>query len=217
MPDGASARLAMIQSQVLPNKVTNQRVTGALNAVPRENFVPKALRGVAYVDEDLPVGEGRYLMEPMVFARLLQAADVVDTDVVLDIGCATGYSSAVLAQLAATVVAVEENETLARRATEQLAALEVANAAVITAPLKDGYADQQPYDVILLNGSVPEIPEALINQLAEGGRLVAVVRGGVVGRAVLISREDGVINRLDLFDASVPHLPGFEKDHEFRF
>jgi protein-L-isoaspartate(D-aspartate) O-methyltransferase len=217
MPDGASARLAMIQSQVIPNKVTDERVTSALNAVPRENFVPKALRGVAYVDEDLAVGEGRYLMEPMVFARMLQAADIASTDVVLDIGCVTGYSTAVLAQMAATVVAVEENETLAQRANEQLAALEVANAAVITAPLKTGYADQQPYDVIVLNGSVAHIPDMLVDQLAEGGRLVTVLREGVVGRAVLLSREDGVVNKIELFDASVPHLPGFEKEAAFSF
>jgi len=217
MPDGANARLTMIQSQVVPNKVTSRRVTAALNAVPRENFVPKALRGVAYVDEDLSVGEGRYLMEPMVFARLLQAADIGESDVVLDVGCATGYSTAVLAQMAATVVAVEENETLAARATEQLTALEVANAAVITAPLKDGYADQQPYDVIVLNGSVSRVPDILIDQLADGGRLVAVVRDGVVGRAVLMTREGGIVNCLDLFDAAIPELPGFAKEAEFHF
>ena len=164
MPDGTAARLAMIQSQVLPNKVTDERVTEAMNAVPRENFVPKPLRGVAYVDEDLSVGDGRYLMEPMVFARLLQSAIIKPSDVVLDVGCATGYSTAVLAQLAATVVALEENEELAERATEQLTALEVANAAVITAPLKAGYADQQPYDVIILNGSVADVPAALTSQ-----------------------------------------------------
>jgi protein-L-isoaspartate(D-aspartate) O-methyltransferase len=217
MPDGANARLAMIQSQVIPNKVTDERVTSALNTVPRENFVPKALRGVAYIDEDVPVGEGRHLMEPMVFARMLQAAAITEADVVLDIGCATGYSTAVLAQMSATVVAVEENETLAQRATDQLAAQEVANAAVITAPLNAGYPDQQPYDVIILNGSVDEIPQSLVGQLAEGGRLVAVVRHGVIGRAVLMTREDGVINRIDLFDASVPRLPGFEKEAEFSF
>ncbi len=217
MPDSADARLAMVQSQVLPNKVTDERVTDALNAVPRENFVPKALRGVAYVDEDISVGEGRYLMEPMVFARLLQAADIKPTDVALDVGCASGYSAAVLAQLCATVVAIEENEALAERATEQLAALEASNAAVITTSLNDGYADQKPYDVIVLNGSVAQLPEALTGQLADHGRLVAVVQDGIVGRAVLVTREGESINRIDLFDAAVPCLPGFEKEETFSF
>ena len=223
MPDTgsrATARLNMVNNQLLTNKLTDDRVTQALLSVPRENFVPKALRGVAYLDEDIPLGGGRHLMEPMAFARILQAAEVRATDVVLDVACATGYSTAVLAQLAATVVGLEVDEEAVAAAEAQLAILEVDNAAVVPGVLADGCPGQGPYDVIFINGAVEDIPESYMGQLAEGGRMVVVVRGGQgtqIGRAILYSNRDGLVSRRELFDANIPLLAGFKMAEAFQF
>ncbi len=217
MTDFAAARKQMVDSQLLPNKVTDTAVIEAMSAVPREMFVPKALRGVAYVDEDVPVAPGRYIIEPMVFARLLQAAAVGKTDAVLDVGCATGYSAAVLARLASVVVAVEEDATLAAEASNTLGGVGAENAAVIRGPLNAGYAAQAPYDVIVLEGAVEEVPATLFEQLGEGGRLVAVIAGRGIGKATLFSRTGGVIGHRELFDAGLPPLPGFAREAGFVF
>ena len=218
MTDYAAARKNMVDNQVRPNKVTDARVLAAMADVPRERFVPKPLAGSAYVDEDIAVAPGRYLMEPMVLARLLQAAAIRPGDVVLDIGCATGYSSAVLARLAATVVAVDCDEALAETAIEVLTELDADNAAVVTGDLAAGYAKQAPYDVIVLGGAVEAVPAAMAGQLVEGGRLVAVVTGGGrVGKASVMLRVHGALSSRVLFDAAVPPLPGFAVDHGFVF
>jgi protein-L-isoaspartate(D-aspartate) O-methyltransferase len=217
MLDYSEARQAMIRSQLLPNKVTDERVTAAMAEVPRELFVPKALRGVAYLDDDVEIAPGRYLMEPMVFARLLQCLALTGDEVVLDVGCGSGYSAAVLAQLAGTVVAVESDEALAARATEQLATLGAGNAVVATRELRDGYPDQGPYDAIIVEGAIEEIPEPLISQLAEDGRLVAVLQERGIGHATLLRRTGGIIGRQVLFDANVPVLRGLEADRGFVF
>ncbi|MBI1181817.1 MAG: methyltransferase domain-containing protein [Alphaproteobacteria bacterium] len=217
MTDFAAARKQMVDSQLLPNRVTNARLIGAMGAVPREAFLPRSLRGVAYVDEDLQVAPGRYVMEPMVFGRLLQEAHVRETDAVLDIGCATGYSAAVLARLASVVVAVEEDAETAERASEYLAQAGVENAAVITGPLSEGYPAQAPYDVIVVEGAVQQVPAGILDQLAEGGRLVTVVAGRGIGKATLFTRIGGVIGHRELFDAGVPMLLGFERETGFVF
>lgn len=218
MPAYDAARANMVENQVRPNKVTDDRVLNAMAAVPRERFVPKKLAGVAYVDEDIAVSEGRYLMEPMVLARLLQAAAIEPSDVVLDIGCATGYSTAVLARLADTVVAVESEAGLAEAAIALMTELDADNTAVVTGELAEGYAKQAPYDVIVLEGAVDEVPRALSDQLVEGGRMVAVVTGANrVGRATLLRRLHGVLSSRVLFDASVPLLPGFGSERGFVF
>ena len=218
MADYAVARLNMIEGQIRPNKVTDGRVLAAMAEVPRERFVPKKLQGAAYVDEDLAVAPGRYLMEPAVFARLLQAAAIAPTDLVLDIGCATGYSTAVLARLAATVVAVESDRGLAKTAVALLAELDADNAVVVEGELKAGYAKQAPYDAIVLGGAVEQVPPAITDQLAEGGRLAAVVAdGSSVGVGVLMLRARGALLRRVLFDAAVPPLPGFEAERGFVF
>lgn len=218
MPAYEAARANMVENQVRPNKVTDDRVLNAMAAVPRERFVPKKLAGVAYVDEDIAVSEGRYLMEPMVLARLLQAAAIEPGDVVLDIGCATGYSTAVLARLADTVVAVESEAGLAEAAIALMTELDADNTAVVTGELAEGYAKQAPYDVIVLEGAVDEVPRALSDQLVEGGRMVAVVTGANrVGRATLLRRLHGVLSSRVLFDASVPLLPGFGSERGFVF
>jgi len=218
MTDFAAVRHNMVENQIRPNRVTDPRVIEAMEAVPRELFVPKSLRGLAYIDEDLEVAPGRYLMEPMVMARLLQAAEIGPDDVVLDIGCATGYGPAVLARLATTVVGLESDPALAERATTLLAELGADSAAVVTGPLEAGYAAQAPYDVIVIEGAVEVVPEAITDQLAEGGRLVCVVAGrGTVGKLTAFLRLHGAISRRTEFDAAVPPLPGFQSPPRFEF
>lgn len=221
MTNFAAARHNMVESQLRTNKVTNTAIIEAFEAVPRELFVPKSYRGIAYLDEDLPIGDGRHLMEPLVLARLLQEARIAATDAVLDIGCATGYSTVVLARLAASVLGLEAVEPMVDEANRLLTELNCDNAAVIQGALPEGYAKQAPYNVIVLNGAVETIPAALVDQLAEGGRLVAVLRepGQIagVGRAVIVSKTGGVASRRVLFDAATPLLPGFAKELGFVF
>jgi len=216
--DYTAARINMVEGQVRPNKVTDLRLVDAMLAVPRELFVPKALRGIAYVDEDIQVAPGRYLMEPMVLARLMQEAGIGATDVVLDIGCASGYSAAVLGRIAATVIALEQDADLANRATANLAGIGADNAVVVTGPLTAGWVKDQPYDVIMLDGAVAQVPDALLDQLNEGGRLVAVVcEDGRMGQARLYRKVAGMVAGRTLFDAAVRLLPGFEPRPGFQF
>ncbi len=218
MPDNAAARLNMVDNQIRPSKVSDGRVLAAMAEVPRERFVPKKLEGAAYVDEDLAVAPGRYIMEPAVLARLLQLAAITPGDVVLDVGCATGYATAVLARLAATVVAVESDPKLIERAGALLAELGADNAAVVEGPLAAGYPKHAPYDAIVLGGAVDEVPPAITDQLAEGGRLAAVVtHGSSVGKAMLMLRVHGVLSRRIVFDCAVPPLPGFGSGRDFVF
>ncbi|MDP6832107.1 MAG: protein-L-isoaspartate O-methyltransferase [Alphaproteobacteria bacterium] len=217
MQDNVNARLNMVNNQLLTNKLTDDRITQALLAVPRENFVPKALRGVAYLDEDIDLGDGRYLMEPMAFARMLQAAEIAPDDVVLDVACAGGYSTTVLAQLAATVVGLETTEEAVAGAEVQLADQNVDNAAVVVGELTEGCGEQGPYDVIFVNGAVEELPETFAGQLAEDGRIVVVERQGQTSRAVLYLNRDGLLSRRELFDVMIPVLPGFQMAEEFHF
>jgi protein-L-isoaspartate(D-aspartate) O-methyltransferase len=217
MNDSLKRREAMINGQILPNRVTDMRVAEAMLAVPREPYLPRELRGVAYLDEDIPIGGGRYLMEPVVFARLLQAAAVGPDDAVLDVGCGTGYSSAVLARLASAVVALECDQALIERANANLTELGIDNAVVVVGPLADGCPKQGPFDVIVLNGAVEVLPAALTEQLAEGGRLVAVERRLGVGKARRYVKLGGLVGATELFDAQVPALPGFEMAEGFVF
>ncbi len=213
----AEARQHMIDSQFRPNEVNDARLIAAFQAVPREQFVPKALRGVAYVDEDLAIGGGRFLMEPMVYARLLDAAKVTAEDLVLDVACATGYSAAVLSHLADRVVAIEEDADLAKKAESKLADLDIHSVPVLVTAHKDGAAKQGPYSLIVINGAVDDVPDALVKQLADGGRLVCVRMDGGVGRGHLVTKNGGIASGRDLFDAHVPPLAGFERDKGFVF
>ena len=211
-------RLNMVESQLRTNKVTDARILEAMAAIPREAFVPERLRGVAYVDEDVALGDGRFLTEPMVFARLAQAAAIQSSDVVLEIGAGCGYGTAVLARLASTVVAVESLPPVAASATSALNAHGVDNAIVVEGPLATGHPAQAPYDVILFSGAIMDVPDAVMPQLGEGGRMVAVVRGASgQGRAMLWTRRAGVVGARILFDANTPLLPEFVPARGFAF
>ena len=208
----------MVESQIRTNKVTDPRIIGAFEAVARESFVGEAQRGIAYIDEDLEVAPGRYLMEPMVLARLLQAAAPRSGDMALDIGVATGYSTAVLARLVQTVVGLECDRGLAEQANRTLNALDVDNAVVVEGALNGGYAKQAPYDVIIFQGAVCEVPQAMKAQLSDGGRLVAVICDiAGIGRGTLIQRSGDNFSARTLFDAATPLLPGFEREVGFVF
>jgi protein-L-isoaspartate(D-aspartate) O-methyltransferase len=214
-----AARTHMVESQLRPNRVTDERVLDAFSRIRRELFVPEHLRSAAYIDDDLPVAPGRYLMEPMVAARLIQAALVPRIDAALVIGAGTGYEAAVLSRLARAVVALEEDTQLARQAHAALVEENIGSVGVVEGPLRDGHRARAPYDVILFGGAVAEVPNEIIAQLADDGRLVTVVKpeGTGVGRAVLIMRTGGVIARRVLFDAAIALLPSFAPKPAFVF
>ena len=218
MTEFGAARAHMIECQLRPNKVIDGRVLGAFAVIRRELFVPEHLRAVAYIDEDLPLGGDRYLMEPMVIARLLQAAAIERTDAVLIIGAGSGCEAALAAALARSVIALEEDPELARRARAALVEHSIASVSVIEGPLRQGYRPRAPYDVIIFCGAVAEVPSEIDSQLAEGGRLLAIVKpASGIGRATLRTRTGGVVARRALFDAATPLLPGFLSKPAFVF
>jgi protein-L-isoaspartate(D-aspartate) O-methyltransferase len=213
------ARENMIHGQLRPNGIEAPALLAALQAVPREKFVPRHLQRIAYVDEDVEIAKGRYMPEPVILARLLQALDIQDGEVALDIGCGSGYSTALLGQMAATVVALESDKLLAVEAERLLRELDICNTVVIEqADMAAGFDKQAPYHVILINGSVSEVPASLMNQLADGGRLATVIsKRGHMGPAVLITRTGDNFSTRVLFDAATPPLPGFQKPETFVF
>ena len=223
MTDYAQARRTMVERQIMTADVTDRDILDAVGKIPREVFAPAEFRHLAYSDADLPVGEGdsvgprRFLIEPAILARLAQLADTGPKDIVLDVGCGSGYSSAILAQLANSVVAVEQDAVLAATASQILVDLDIGNVAVVSAALEEGYPAEGPYDVIFLAGSVDQVPESLVDQLKEGGRLVAVLGTGPDGKATCLRRINGEISRRQAFDAAVPPLPGFAPRKVFQF
>lgn len=217
MSNAAAQRFNMVESQVRANDVTDVRVQEALREVPRERFVPAAKRAVAYADGPLELVPGRFLLEPRVYAKLLQLAEIQPGDTVLDVGCATGYSTAVLARLAAKVIGLEEDADLVRVATDMAPAVGAGNILIVQGALAGGYKGAAPYDVIFINGAVEAAPTALLGQLAEGGRLVTVLREGTQGQAVLYRKEDGQIGHWAGFDAAAQVLAGFRQHAGFVF
>jgi protein-L-isoaspartate(D-aspartate) O-methyltransferase len=219
MVDAALQRLNMVDSQVLPSDVTDHRILRAMRELPREKFVPPALSPLAYMDEAVPVSPAgsarRWLLAPRVAAKLLQLADVGEHDHVLDIGCATGYSAALLSRLARSVIAMECDETLVATARSNLADLGMSNVSVLQGSLILGCANKAPYDVIVLQGSIDVPLDDLLDQLKDGGRLVAIVNEGGLGRATIWKRFGRSMDDRVAFDASAPELPGFQKAPAF--
>ena len=212
------ARSHMLESQLRPNKITDDRVLLAFATIRRELFVPHHLRPVAYIDEDLPLGGGRYLMEPMIAARLLQEAAITRTDAALIVAAGTGYEAALTATLARSVFALEEDPELARHARTALVKHAISSVSVVEGPLHEGYRPRAPYDVILFGGGVVEIPPEISAQLADSGRLLAVIKPAyAMGRAILMTRAGGVLARRVIFDAATPVLPGFAPKPAFEF
>jgi protein-L-isoaspartate(D-aspartate) O-methyltransferase len=221
MTDPKQQRMAMVESQVRPSDVTDRRIIRAMQEIPREQFAPETVRAIAYMDAALPVTprraarQGRYLLPPRTLAKLLQAADIAPDSLVLDVGCATGYSSAVLAQLARAVVALEVDSALAEQAEVALRAHGVLNVVVLQGPLAAGAPTHAPFDVILLNGSVAHAPTHLLAQLKERGRLVGVLAEGGFGGAQVWRRAGKSFDAVRAFDASAEPLPGFAQPVEF--
>lgn len=220
MGDFEQSRTRMVDNQLRTNDVTDLRILDAMGLVPRERFVPTAKRAVAYSDLDIAVHEGaadRYLMKPHVLARLIQLAEIAPGDVVLAVGCTTGYSVAVLSRLAQSVVGVEEDKELVDQASETLMELGIDNGAVVQGELGKGCASEGPYDVILIDGAVEELPDSLTRQLKDGGRLVAVVGTGGGGAATIYTRSGDTVSGRFAFNAAAHVLPGFERPKAFVF
>lgn len=216
--DYEDARYRMVQHQLRTNRVTDAAILSAMGELPRERFVPDSLRSLAYIDEDVPLGNGRVLIEPLATAWMLQAAQIGAGDVVLEIGSGTGYTVAVIARIASAAVGLESDPQMAERAAAVLAELGLTNASIVTGPLQAGWPEQAPYDVIVFGGAVALIPPPIVDQLAEGGRLVAVVaQGKGMGVGTLLLRRNGIVSRRPIFDAAVPLLPEFSPQPAFRF
>ena len=213
-----AARANMIDCQLRPNKVTDERLINAYKRLRRELFVPEKLRSVAYVDDDLPLGGGRHLMQPMVAARLLQAAAVGPREIALVVGAGVGYEAALLGLLGRSVVALEEDAELARVGRSALVDHRIASVSYVEAPLRLGHHPRSPYDVILFGGAVGAVPAEIAGQLGEGGRMAVVLRQRQsVGRATLITRTGGALAQRVMFDATAPLLPGFVAKPAFAF
>lgn len=215
MTDFAAARSHMLDGQVRTSDVTDLRILWAIQTVERERFVPAKSRDLAYVDFDMPIAPGRCLLKPRVLAKLLQVANIRPTDRVLDVGCGLGYSSALLARLAAQVIALEENRDLSAAAREALH--DENNVEVVTGPLADGYGSSAPYDVIVMQGATEVEPDALLRQLSDGGRLVCILGGGPAAKAMLYTRSGDDAGGRPVFDAAAGVLPGFAKPPAFAF
>jgi protein-L-isoaspartate(D-aspartate) O-methyltransferase len=223
MIDSKEQRINMVESQVRPSDVTDRRIIRAMLEIPRELFVPGGLRALAYMDEGVPVSPRahgrtpRMLLAPRTFAKLVQLAEIDADDVVLDVGCATGYSTAVLARLAKSVVAIEADASLAARAADALRQLQIKNATALHGAFEAGAPPHAPFDAIVLEGAVQEVPQGLLEQLRDGGRLVGILADGAVGRAQVWLRTGKLFDARPAFDAGAELLPGTARKAEFSF
>jgi protein-L-isoaspartate(D-aspartate) O-methyltransferase len=217
MADTAVQRANMVAAQLRPNDVTDARIRDAMLTIPRERFVPASYLPVAYAERCIPLDGARVLLDPRTLAKLLQLADIGPNDRVLDVGCGSGYSTAILSMLAAEVIGLEESSGLAAQGNDNLRALGLANASIVTGKLSQGCAPRGPFDVIFMNGSIDREPEELLKQLKANGRLAVIKRDGSAGHGVLYLRHESAVGERSAFDAHVPILPGFERSHSFVF
>jgi protein-L-isoaspartate(D-aspartate) O-methyltransferase len=221
MVDFSVQRINMVESQVRPSDITDRRIIRAMLDVAREQYCPAASRATAYMDLDVKISDAkagqpaRYLTAVRVLAKLIQGLDLAETDKVLHIGAGTGYSAAILARLAASVTALEPDAELAELMAANLAGFKTV--APMTGPLSGGHPAAGPYDAILIDGAVAEAPQALLDQLAEGGRMVAVIGNGRVGRITRWQRRGKLFGCSIIGDAGAPPLPGFDKAAVFVF
>ncbi|MBV6656646.1 MAG: protein-L-isoaspartate O-methyltransferase [Devosiaceae bacterium] len=216
----AERRTKMVDNQLRPFDVSQYAVLSTFLQVPRDLFVPENKRALAYSDAEIEVADGdnlRRMIRPMHLARMVQAANLTPDSVVLDVGCLTGYSSAVLAQLAGSVVALEQSEAMVARATDALSDATVDTVAVVQGALNEGYASEGPFDAIIAAGAMEEVPQALVDQLREDGVLITAVGTGGAGRAVSIRKDGSTYTSIPLFNCAAPALPGFEKAPAFAF
>lgn len=218
LPDFRKMRAAMIDSQLRPSGVTDPDLIAAIKYVPRELFVPAEVSSLAYRDEDIEVVPGRYLIEPLVACRLMAELDPQPRDRVLIVGGATGYSAAILARLTAHVTMVENDATLVRRAESAVFKTGVANVEVVEGALSEGHAAGAPYDMLLIEGTIEVVPPALIAQVANGGRIGAVLANpGLAPQASVGVVSSGYVAWRSIMEAGVPRLPGFERPRVFEF
>lgn len=215
MSDYAARRTIMVDTQVRPSDVTKFPIIEAMLSVPRESFVPAALREAAYIGENIELGNGRTLLDPRTFAKMLEALDVQPSHVALDLGCGLGYSTAILARLCEFAVGVEDDAARADEAQSLLSELGVDNAAVMAGPLNEGAEKSGPYDVIMVQGAVEELPQALYDQLREGGRIACIFAEGALGVVRIGHKSDGLVNWRYAFNASAPMLQEFTKKSAF--
>lgn len=215
MSDFATRRTMMVDTQVRPSDVTKFPIIDAMLSVPRELYVPDDRREAAYVGENLAIAAGRVVLEARTLAKLLDALDIQPEEMVLDLGCGLGYSAAVIARLAHTVVAVEEDERLAAEAQRLLSEEGVDNALVVTGPLREGSPRHAPFDVITVQGAVETVPPALLAQLKDGGRIGALFMDGVLGTAMIGFKGESGVSWRPVFNATAPVLDGFRKARSF--
>ncbi|MGC6473524.1 MAG: protein-L-isoaspartate O-methyltransferase family protein [Candidatus Puniceispirillaceae bacterium] len=212
-------RKAMVDSQIRPNKVIDDRVIAAFMSVPRERFVSKNMQNLAYIDEDIHLSGGRFIVEAMVMARIIQTLALDASQSVMLIGAGTGYTAALLSSLVESVIAIETRAQMVEKAQQAVTALDIGNVAVIKARLQDGYASEAPYDAIIIEGAVEQMPQSLLDQLADGGRLAAIWRpdGTQAGEACIWHKIGDAVTRTALFTAQVPVLDEFRAKPKFSF
>jgi protein-L-isoaspartate(D-aspartate) O-methyltransferase len=215
--DFETLRTVMVDTQVRPSDVTKFPIIDAMLSVPREDFVPDDRRDAAYVDDNLDLGGGRVILEPRTMGKMLDALDIQGSEVVMDLGCGLGYSTALLARLAEFVVAVEEDEARVTEAQANLSAHDVDNAAVVHGTLAAGAPKQGPYDVIVLEGAADQVPDTLVDQLKDGGRMAVLFSEGALGVMRIGYKLDGAMTWRMAFNAGAPVVPGFERRPAFTF
>lgn len=217
MFDFTKARDHMVESQIRTSDVTDPAILKAFRTTPREKFVPKAKSALAYGDSHIKMDEGRIMLRPRDFAKLIDAAEIRSSDIILDIACGRGYSTAIMAKLADTVVGLETTDEAVDKATDLLNDADISNAAIVKGDLKSGASEHGPFNVIFVNGAVTDVPKSWISQLANRGRLVCIVQNGPMGRGTVFMKSGEQVGERVVFDASAPILPGFEREAAFVF